>query len=221
MKEHIALICTAVAVAGTAQGAVVFSDDFSETSGTTISGKAPDVGENWTGDTTATITVGNSLGFTASSDSSGNQMFANFEAGAALGAGQVLTLSYDINSIELGGGWGGVSLFHPGGELFTGSPNTAGDLGTNLGTTGDIQNTNNSAIFTYEYDSGDWTFVTANESIGGTTDANRTLDQLRVAGDQKDMDIDNLTVDISAVPEPSSTALFGLAGLALMLRRRK
>ena len=40
-------------------------------------------------------------------------------------------------------------------------------------------------------------------------------------GDIAYMGFDNITLDVAAVPEPSSAALLGLGGLALILRRRK
>ncbi|MFC4993806.1 PEP-CTERM sorting domain-containing protein [Rubritalea tangerina] len=42
-----------------------------------------------------------------------------------------------------------------------------------------------------------------------------------VAGGANDWYADNVVLDVVAVPEPSSTALIGLGGLALILRRRK
>ncbi|MBT8037287.1 MAG: PEP-CTERM sorting domain-containing protein [Verrucomicrobiae bacterium] len=44
---------------------------------------------------------------------------------------------------------------------------------------------------------------------------------LRFQGATNSASIDNVSIDISVVPEPSTTALLGLGGLALILRRRK
>jgi hypothetical protein len=47
------------------------------------------------------------------------------------------------------------------------------------------------------------------------------LDQLRIAnGGGADINVDNVVVDISAVPEPASMVLLGLGGIGLVLYRR-
>jgi len=209
------------------QGTAVFSDDFSEAPGTPIIGKSPDVGSAWTGtDNGTAVSAMNSLDTTGN----GRTLFGAFTS--SLGAGEVLTLSYD--TLALGGdnffvGWAGVSLYAGGGEkMFTGSPGLpswgvdGGDIGGQQGS-GDTTAVT-SATFIYAYDTGAWSFTTlSGVNLSGTGTSGLALDQLRVAnGNNADINLDNLLVDISAVPEPSSIALVGAGmGLLLVLRRRR
>jgi hypothetical protein len=55
----------------------------------------------------------------------------------------------------------------------------------------------------------------------GTRTLSVVLTSDRGAGNYNDAYVDNLEVDFAVVPEPSITALLGLGGLALILRRRK
>ena len=60
---------------------------------------------------------------------------------------------------------------------------------------------------------------TAVNSWGGGYDV--TYDQSLFDGDDDDGFTGQITLTLTAVPEPSSTALLGLGGLALMLRRKR
>ena len=89
------------------------------------------------------------------------------------------------------------------------------------------------------YTGGDATFVLVDTELFGATYANNgggfgtigtiiaptgftaTLDQSLFDGDDDAGFTGEITLTIAAVPEPSSTALLGLGGLALILRRRK
>ncbi|MBB5351662.1 hypothetical protein HNR46_001901 [Haloferula luteola] len=207
--------------------ATVFADDFSETDGTEISGKAPDVGSAWTG-TAPTIVAG-----TYDSTGAGRGTFGNFTV--ALGAGQVLTLTYD-SMVPNGGaffttGWAGVSLYAGGSErLFTGdsgvdtiwSVDQAAVLGLNLSSPGDSTEIT-SVTLQYYYDTGAWAFsTTSGVNLSGTGLAFEAFDQIRIAnGSGGDIRIDNLNVDISAVPEPSASLFAGLSVLGLGFLRRR
>lgn len=222
------LLATATLLSPTVgHGAVVFFDDFSEAPGTAIDGKSADVGGPWSEPNGATVSGDGTLDTTGA----GRVAFANFTS--ALGAGQILTLSYDTFALPnfFSGGYAGVSLYVGGSEqLFTGdlggdtvwglaqavvggdNPDPGGD------TTGET-----SATFTYNFDSGAWTFTTlAGVDMSGTGVAGAAFDRLRVAnGNGGDINVDNITVDISAVPEPSIAVLSGLALVGLGMRRRR
>lgn len=89
------------------------------------------------------------------------------------------------------------------------------------------------------YTGGAATFVLVDTELFGATYANNgggfgtigtiiaptgftaTLDQSLFDGDDDDGFTGEITLTFTAVPEPSSTALLGLGGLALILRRRK
>lgn len=208
-----------------ASAAVVFSDDFSEANGTAIIGKAPDVGNAWTG---------NAPGITAGSfntTGAGREAYATFTG--SLGADQVLTLSYETLSLPnfFSGGYAGVSLYTAGSErLFTGD---AGGSGSNVFWAVDgnafglnLSNDNTAAtsvVFTYIYNTGAWTLTTnSGVNLSGTATANLAFDQLRVAnGSGGDINVDNLVVDISPVPEPAAPLLLGLGVFGFALRRSR
>lgn len=225
MKKTIIPLLCFVAAASTASAAIVFQDDFSEADGTDINGKAPDVGSNWS------VTVGAPLNIASSRlDTSGAARNAFGDFTTSLSAGNILTMTYDTSALGnfFSGGFAGVSLYQGGVEsIFTGD--TGGDVfwgvvESGVGETISTDNTTaTSATFTYTYDDGSWTFTTTSGvNLSGTMASSMDLDRLRIAnGSGGDIAVDNLTIDISAVPEPSSTALLGLGGLAIMLRRRK
>lgn len=202
----------------------MFADDFSENPGTPIVGKAPDVGNNWTVLPDNTSDPGVSASNTLLTNGAGRALFADFTS--ILGAGQVITLTYDIGSISFNG-FAGISMYD--GELeriFTGNPSLDSYGVDNFIPGSKIVSTDVSPVtsvrFTYAYDSGEWTFSTSTGAdLAGTGSANVTLDRLRVANNNGgDIEIDNLFVDISAVPEPSSLLLLGLGALAALRRRR-
>ncbi|MGC3958364.1 MAG: PEP-CTERM sorting domain-containing protein [Verrucomicrobiota bacterium] len=210
-------ITSMAVIAGNA--GIVFFDDFSEAPGTLIVGKSSDIGLNWTGSGGAVVSAGNTL------DTTGDGRFLYGKFTSSLGAGQILTLSYNSFSLPnfFGGGWSGVSLYEGGNErVFTGHPNGATSWGVDgalagYGVSGESTGTT-TATFTYQFDTGGWTFTTlSGVSLSGVGAAGYAFNELRVAnGSGADIHVDNLSVDISAVPEPTSLALAGL-GVATLL----
>ncbi|WP_353565705.1 PEP-CTERM sorting domain-containing protein [Haloferula sargassicola] len=209
----------------TGHAATVFADDFSEPDGTTIIGKAPDVGSAWTG-TAPTISAG-----TFDTTGAGRAAFANFSV--ALGAGQVLTLTYDTllpaGGAFFTGGYAGVSLYAGGSEqVFTGDLGIDTFWGVDQPAVGGAHaSTDNTAAttatLTYFFDTGAWSFTTlSGANLSGTGVSGVAFDQLRIAnGNGGDIRVDNLMVDISAVPEPSAALLLGLSAAGIGLRRRR
>ncbi|MBK1884537.1 PEP-CTERM sorting domain-containing protein [Luteolibacter pohnpeiensis] len=205
--------------------AMVFADDFSEPSGTAIIDKAPDIGSPWTG-SAPTISSSNTF------DTTGAPRAAFGAFTSALGAGQMLTLQYDTLNVSGGnffsGGYAGVSLYVGGNErVFTGDTGGAEVWGVDGGAIGfqassDTTSTT-TATFMYWFDTGEWTFTTTSGvSLAGSGNPGEAFDNLRIAnGNGGDINVDNLTVDISAVPEPSSIAMLGLFGVALGMKRRR
>jgi hypothetical protein len=201
---------SAVGVSST-QAVAVFADDFSEDPGTAINGKASDIGSGWTtsaGD--PTISATNTF------DTSGAARTAFGSFSSILGSGQTLILTYDTLAVGGGnffsGGYAGVSLYADGSErIFTGD---RGGTDTGWGVDGGALNggevssndttSDTSAIFIYEFDSGEWSFTTASGvDFSGTGFAGEEFDSLRVVnGNGGDIQVDNMQVNF--IPEPSS-----------------
>ena len=162
---------------GTIIGTFIFSDDFS-TDGT-LNGSTPDIGGNWnvTDSTSQSITNG----IVDTSEGSSTMLaFADFSS--ALTTGEILTLTF--TSEELGSGtfanssWAGVSLLEGGlagtEQFFIGNIGSDPDHGWGIGgfavtpalLSPLVTAASQTAVFTYDYDSGAWTL-----SVGGSTDS--------------------------------------------------
>ena len=196
-----------------AKGQTVFLDTFSENPGTAIVGQPADIGGTWTDNNGSAN--GLTVGPAHSLNTQGNGRAVFNALTSTLGPGEILTLSYDTvndgNTPPLNNGFAGVSLYsgfvngnNPGAEkIFTGNPSASawgvdGVIGRNVGSDNALVNHLN---FTYNYDSGAWTFTSNGFSASGTGPSNLPLNGLRVAnGNGADIDVDNVTVNISPVP---------------------
>ena len=224
MKQRTHLLIPLLAISMLAvnvcRGTIVFSDTFSQAPGTPVVGSTPDVGGVFTG-SGPNISPAN----TYDTDGGSYTAFSTFTS--ALGSGEILTLNYDTLVPEQGSanvftGWGGVSLFSGGSggteEIFTGNSATGDGWGTdgNAGfwTSMNHQQTDNDTqvvnhvTLTYNFDTGYVTFTTDNGGYSGYEEAGVVLNTLRIgngAGDE--LNIDNLTVDISPIPVVTFTAV--------------
>ncbi|MBN2162112.1 MAG: PEP-CTERM sorting domain-containing protein [Pontiellaceae bacterium] len=237
MNKICLLLASGSLITSVASAALVFSDDFSGTPGTAIGGSTADIGGTWAAVKDVNIGAGNTL------DTSGGGRELYNSLAATLGAGQKLTVSFDTHQpsngfllADNGTGWGGVSMYenfvstaNKGNEsFFLGIPNASSwGTGNKDGLTkegsGDSADENH-LVFTYEYDTGKYTFTTANGGyLSGTGDIGVNVNGLRVAnGSGGDLNLDNITVDISSIPEPGTIGLVGIFGAAgLIIRRRR
>ena len=227
MRSPIVIACS-FAVAGLSQAAVVFSDDFSEAPGTLIVGKSADIGSAWSG-SAGSPPLAVSAANTADTSGDARTIFGDFTG--TLASGQAVTVSFDTLSLGnfFSGGYAGVSLYAGIDErIFIGDAGGTGStfwavdgnaVGLNLSSDA---TTATSAEFTYLFDTGAWTLTTTSGvNLSGTGVANIAFDRIRIAnGAGGDIQVDNLVVDISAVPEPTTLALVGLGSLCAFRRRR-
>ena len=205
--------------------ATVFSEDFNAPDGTGIIGRTPAIGQEWTGSANPESGI---IG--GSFHSTGTSLYAHADFTTALGAGQILTLSYQTlplgSGTFFGSGYAGVSLYQGGGErIFTGDLTGSTSWGVG-GVIGEVLTADTTAAttatFTYAYDTGAWTFTTGSGvDLSGTGQSQMGLDRLRIAHNGSSIHIDNVTVDISAVPEPSVALLSGVLILGLGAHRRR
>jgi len=212
----------------------VFLDTFSLTPGTPIAGTAANIGGVWVdgNGNGGVISADNSL------DTTGNarELFNTFTS--TLGSGQVLTLSYDglVPRGNFLAGWAGVSLYTGGisgtEQIFVGDPSTGswgldgGAFGVNHQQGTSDASLPNNVTFTYAYDTGAFTFATANGGLllSGAATADLPLNALRVAnGNGGDIAISNLRVNISpllpqiGITAPANSARFTFGtGITIM-----
>ena len=143
----------------------------------------------------------------------GSALWINFNGlvsqttGATIDEGTTYTLTVDIGQQINWPGDGGVIRLY-GSDLGPTVALAEFDSGT-LPAAGDtLLNQTTSFVATAGQDTGQFIGVAL---IGGTGEVANSV-QVR---------FDNVRLDAEAVPEPSTTALLGLGGLALVLRRRK
>ncbi|HCI92814.1 MAG TPA: hypothetical protein DHV60_09740 [Verrucomicrobiales bacterium] len=125
------------------------------------------------------------------------------DTGIVIEAGSTYTLTVDLGVTTFPGHTGVFRLYGSGGDH-----NTA------------LAGAETSVDVTGLNGAGTWDLDQTTSFVATGTEAGQTLGiALQTIGTQ--VEWDNVRLDIAPVPEPSSAALLGLGGLALILRRRK
>lgn len=181
---------------------VVFQDDFSESDGTAIDGKASDIGGTWSSGNAANEVNGNA--FTQVDYGSGD---SGVSFTRALGAGGVVTVTLVTGpgSTFTAGGWSGLSIrpLSGGGTLSFGD--SGGSNSEWEETDAHIKTSDSSAFntvtITYAYDTGAWTLDTTAlpGSAFGTSTAGLAIQELRFWDDGSGgsvIEYDSITVSI-------------------------
>jgi hypothetical protein len=228
IQALILLLAVSVTPLSICKGTTVFLDfTTNDIIGENIIGQTPDIGSGTLeGLSGGTLQV--TANYSINTVGAARLVFGSFTS--ALEPGQQLTLSYNL--LDFGpafpnsGGFAGVSLYTGyssysnnvvgNEEEFVGEPdngNQWGLDGTTTGRQGTGGNTNTpaTAIFTYVYDTGAWTFTTSGGvNISGIGVADQPFNAIRIAnGGGADIQLSNLKVDIS----PATNA--GVAWTAL------
>ncbi|MDD7887732.1 T9SS type A sorting domain-containing protein [Flavivirga sp. 57AJ16] len=145
----------------------------------------------------------------ASTDSS----FGFIDFTRAIGAGDVLEVSFSSNTVAnfATNGWCGMSLFDADDErLFIGSPwnvTNWGAEGAALGSSFHFAETSPVAtvVFTYNYDTGAWSLDINGEVQSGTTTGAYAFETLRISAGNNGGDVTDIAVSNLVVQEISNT----------------
>ncbi|GAA5496705.1 hypothetical protein Rhal01_02890 [Rubritalea halochordaticola] len=244
MKKTTLLSLTLAAATASSQAAIVVQENFDYADGpvATLNGGTGFSGAWDAGNSTGTRLFNVSSG-SAIYNGGGNGTVTvqsrDFATGYTVDTSTTLTISFDLIVNETQAGRGiGINLVDSvgGNSVFLGkringsygahSGITAGSTTySNSGATGSMLLT---AVFT---SNGTDTFVdvqanggsVVSGTITGTQFAFDSLELTGYHGSTVSNGVDNISIDVTttAVPEPSSTSLIGLAGVALLLRRRR
>ncbi|BBO30452.1 PEP-CTERM sorting domain-containing protein [Lacipirellula parvula] len=217
---------------------VIGADDFSESNGTAVNGKPADVGGAWSAPGAQTI-----VGGVLDTDQVGQHQGSFLDFTRALGAGEVLTLTF--RSAESAGtmfdinGYAGMSLYVGGSEkLFIGDPGGGqpvngwaldGFAGGGPSTYTGVGNEAVTGTFTYNFDTGFGRLAVSDGVNSASTthnyDPGLALNRFRIqsgSSDAASISIDSFSVSAAQVPEPASIGLLAaglLGGLACSRRR--
>jgi hypothetical protein len=197
--------------AGSVNAATVFTEDFESGGGAFGGGTggsfgAYATGDNYSGDshTISVLSGGSFYGHTIGVDSpvtsdavvltvgDANYAFSGYLAG--------YTSDGDFTTIN-------VEFFSDGGGTTS--------LGTTLLASGDVEGSSTTPSGAWNADN--WSLYTANGTVPAGTSSFRMI----YGGAGNDTYADNLSFTVSAVPEPTSSALFGLGFLGFLARRRR
>ncbi len=243
MKKTITILATSAALVASAQAAVVYQYSFETADSTVNSGPGTAVATAQ-GSVTSGAGTGSS-GFFADFDGGdvAGSDAVNVDLSVSAIALNNFDLSFSVNQVASVGFDDYLTFQTTGGAHFAFETNGVGNLqlfniGTGGGGIGSSVDTSNSLWRTIRMVGSAGTLAADSTvellidgaSIGTaqlTGGATQTITNMRLGGrvgaDNRysDFGLDEVVIDVTPVPEPSSTALLGLGGLALILRRRK
>lgn len=244
VRLNTALLALLLSSTAAPAATTLFEDDFNRTGN--LNGSTPNVGGTWALSSanqgsfnmngSRVTTVYNGTGTNWDND----QIFASFVR--PLEAGETITLTFEtVNTgAFLSTGWAGISLWVGGNEeIFLGDLSEAqGQWGVAwIPSTGYTSSLFSPAVvgeahvaeMTYEYDTGRFTATVAGNTMSGTTDPGLALDRIRIGSGanslwwgapNSDIAVNSIKVT-SAIPEPASLGMLGLAAGAFAMRRRR
>ncbi len=220
-----------VALAGTAQAAAVVTLDFAATNG---SGPVANLGSSVTLSTTdsgSTTGIGTVQGGVTS-----NATTVTLVDGVYTGVYEIAVDVSDTGTGAAGVGRGGTGTLSPGGDLFgSGEELTIDNLVLTYVSGDDVfqfdgfigvlfGNAAGAEVGTangVDFDSGSSGGWVGNGNLFAPTGAIPLASSVVISGNGMSFNVVDAQFSAVAVPEPSSAALLGLGGLALILRRRK
>jgi|688.fasta_scaffold295218_2 hypothetical protein len=238
LRALIPLLCVGIVTWSSVHAQVVFNDTFVAADGTLLDGRSPVTGSAWNVTEGASQLVISGGSVDTSNVSPGLTLaFGGFTQ--SLSAGKILTLTFNTLTPSSGNfatmGWAGISLYTGGSNgnerFFVGSPGEIeswGIHGSAVDRTGmpGVTSPAQSVSFSYNYDTGAWQYSVGTNSLSGSTTTGLALDTLRIGADidnRADINVSDVTVEITAIPEPSTYALLclGAAGVGYLRWRQR
>ena len=218
----------ALVIPATTYAQVVFDDTFIAADGTLLQGRSPQTGAAWNVSAGASqLSISGGAVDTSAVTPGMTLAFAGFTQ--ALSSGEVLTITFNTQNPASGNfatlGWSGISLYTGGSNgderFFFGSPGEVPSWGIHGSA---VERTAMSSVtaaaqsvsFTYNYDTGAWFYSVGTNNLSGTALAGLNLDTLRIGADIdnfSDINVSDIRVEFTAVPEPSTYALFGMGAV--------
>ncbi|MGB0993251.1 MAG: PEP-CTERM sorting domain-containing protein [Akkermansiaceae bacterium] len=231
--QHI--ICSLLALSGITHAATIISSNFDSNTGATAlvggadntSGAGNTLSVTWTGDENAT-------GSALQSISPGGG-FAIVNGSPLYSNNNVAFINHNMNIADRAGARGYSFTFTPASaydltSLSLRSGHTSAAANQNQAFDSDLTVSISGGVFsntqTIDYDTPTPAIRDLNYDLTGTSlsagvEYTVTITSANMSGGGAYMVYDGITLEGTAVPEPSSSALIGLGGLALLMRRRK